>query len=42
MRRAPVDYEHYIGRQLKPVADAILPFVGDDFDSLIDGQLELF
>ncbi|WAN08532.1 DNA polymerase II [Stutzerimonas balearica] len=41
-RRAPVDYDHYIGRQLKPVADAILPFVGDDFDSLIDGQLELF
>ncbi|QIJ00355.1 DNA polymerase II [Stutzerimonas balearica] len=42
VRRAPVDYDHYIGRQLKPVADAILPFVGDDFDSLIDGQLELF
>ncbi|WP_312764877.1 DNA polymerase II [Stutzerimonas balearica] len=42
VRRAPFDYDHYIGRQLKPVADAILPFVGDDFDSLIDGQLELF
>jgi len=28
--------------QLQPVADAILPFVGDDFASLIDGQLGLF
>lgn len=41
-RRAPVDYDHYISRQLKPVADAILPFVGDDFTRLIDGQLGLF
>ena len=41
-RRAAVDYEHYISRQLKPVADAILPFVGDDFSRLIDGQLGLF
>lgn len=41
-RRAAVDYEHYISRQLKPVADAILPFVDDDFSRLIDGQLGLF
>ncbi|TLX64937.1 DNA polymerase II [Stutzerimonas nosocomialis] len=41
-RRAAIDYDHYISRQLQPVADAILPFVGDDFASLIDTQLGLF
>jgi len=39
---SPVDYEHYISRQLKPVADAILPFVGGEFERLVDGQLGLF
>lgn len=27
-RRSAVDYEHYIDKQLRPIADAILPFVG--------------
>lgn len=39
---AAIDYEHYLSRQLQPVADAILPFVGDDFATLIGGQLGLF
>jgi DNA polymerase-2 len=38
----PIDYEHYLTRQLQPVADAILPFVGDDFSRLVGGQLGLF
>ncbi|UIP85064.1 DNA polymerase II [Pseudomonas phenolilytica] len=42
VRRAAIDYDHYLTRQLQPVAEAILPFVGDDFSALIDGQLELF
>jgi len=42
LRRAPIDYGHYLGKQLQPVADAILPFVDDDFTALIGGQLELF
>ena len=42
IRRAPIDYDHYITRQLQPVADAILPFVQDDFSTLIGGQLGLF
>ncbi|UVM03413.1 DNA polymerase II [Pseudomonas laurylsulfatiphila] len=42
MRSAPIDYDHYITRQLQPVADAILPFVDDDFSTLIGGQLGLF
>ncbi|MFQ3787622.1 DNA polymerase II [Halomonas sp. A29] len=42
MRRSAIDYQHYLSRQLQPVADAILPFLGDDFSSLIDRQLGLF
>ncbi|PMY50602.1 DNA polymerase II [Pseudomonas sp. FW305-67] len=42
VRSTPIDYDHYITRQLQPVADAILPFVDDDFSTLIGGQLGLF
>ncbi|MGV8888427.1 MAG: DNA polymerase II [Pseudomonas sp.] len=42
IRHAPIDYDHYVTRQLQPVADAILPFVDDDFSTLIGGQLGLF
>ncbi|MFV8782511.1 DNA polymerase II [Microbulbifer sp. SA54] len=41
-RQSPIDYQHYIDKQLKPVADAILPFIDLDFDSLVDGQMGLF
>ena len=39
---APIDYEHYLLRQLQPIADAILPFVGDDFTLLTSPQQTLF
>jgi DNA polymerase-2 len=39
---SPIDYDHYLTRQLQPVADAILPFVNDDFGTLVGGQLDLF
>jgi len=42
VRQAPIDYDHYVTRQLQPVADAILPFVNDDFSTLVGGQLGLF
>jgi len=42
VRRAPIDYDHYVTRQLQPVADAILPFVNDDFGTLVGGQMGLF
>ena len=42
LRRAPIDYGHYLSKQLQPIADAILPFVDDDFATLIGGQLSLF
>ncbi|MDL2355855.1 MAG: DNA polymerase II [Pseudomonadota bacterium] len=41
-QRSPIDYEHYLTRQLQPVADAILPFVGDDFAALTSSQQTLF
>ncbi|MFY1668015.1 DNA polymerase II [Pseudomonas sp. Pseu.R1] len=41
-RSAQIDYDHYITRQLQPIADAILPFVDDDFGTLIGGQMGLF
>lgn len=41
-RRSPIDYEHYLSRQLQPVADAILPFVKDDFTRLTSRQQTLF
>ena len=39
---APLDYESYLTRQLQPVAEGILPFLGDDFATLMTGQLGLF
>jgi DNA polymerase-2 len=42
VRQSGIDYEHYVTRQLQPLADAILPFVDDDFSTLIGGQMGLF
>ncbi|MEO6103290.1 MAG: DNA polymerase II [Pseudoxanthomonas sp.] len=41
-RRAPIDYDHYLTKQLQPVADGILPFVQDDFATLTSAQGSLF
>jgi DNA polymerase-2 len=41
-QRSGIDYDHYLTRQLQPVADAILPFLDDDFSALMSGQKELF
>ncbi|MFB9133973.1 DNA polymerase II [Vibrio olivae] len=40
--RSPIDYQHYIDKQLKPVADAILPFIHLEFKQLSEPQLGLF
>ncbi|MBS3172504.1 DNA polymerase II [Candidatus Woesearchaeota archaeon] len=39
-----IDYEHYIKKQIKPIADAILEFYNTTFDDLIEGtkQTSLF
>ncbi len=39
---APLDYQHYVDRQLQPVADGILGFVGSSFSALVDKQLGMF
>jgi DNA polymerase-2 len=39
---SPIDYEHYLTKQLEPVADAILPFLGDSFGRLTSPQGALF
>lgn len=39
---APLDYQHYVDRQLEPVADGILGFVGQSFRALVDKQIDLF
>ncbi|QOL24887.1 DNA polymerase II [Thalassotalea sp. LPB0316] len=39
---APIDYQLYVERQLKAVADAILPFVNTSFDEITDHQMSLF
>ena len=41
-RRSGIDYEHYLTRQLEPIADAILPFLGDSFGRLTSRQGALF
>jgi DNA polymerase-2 len=41
-RRSPIDYAHYLDRQLQPIADAILPFLGDSFTGLTSRQRTLF
>ncbi|PHM71732.1 DNA polymerase II [Xenorhabdus sp. KJ12.1] len=38
---SPPDYEHYISKQIMPIADAILPFLQDDFTTLLTGQMNL-
>lgn len=39
---AQLDYQHYVDRQLLPVADGILGFVGTSFSALTDRQFDLF
>jgi DNA polymerase II len=39
---APLDYNHYIEAQLRPVADAVLELSGRSFDAIVMGQQELF
>ncbi|RQW63411.1 DNA polymerase II [Vibrio viridaestus] len=41
-RKHAIDYDHYINKQLKPVADAILPFIGKTFNDILKPQLGLF
>jgi DNA polymerase-2 len=39
---SPLDYDHYVESQLKPIADSILGFVGLEFEKIVSGQQDLF
>ncbi|MCB1055135.1 MAG: DNA polymerase II [Acidobacteria bacterium] len=43
-RHAPLDYEHYVDKQIRPVAEPVLHLLGLDFAKVIgdDRQLDLF
>ncbi|MEP0354701.1 DNA polymerase II [Paraglaciecola sp.] len=37
-----IDYEHYIEKQIRPIAEGILPFIGLSFEEITGQQLGLF
>jgi len=43
-RRSPIDYEHYVQKQIRAVAEPVLAVLGLDFDRVVgdDAQLSLF
>lgn len=41
LQQSRIDYNFYIERQIKPIADAILNFLGIEFDNLISQQINL-
>ncbi|HVH46783.1 MAG TPA: DNA polymerase II, partial [Labilithrix sp.] len=41
-RPSPIDYTHYVEKQLAPACDVILPFLGTSFDRIAGTQTNLF
>ena len=41
-RSAPIDYEHYVEKQLAAAADSILPVLGTSFERVAGQQMSLF
>jgi DNA polymerase-2 len=41
-RTAPIDVEHYLHKQLAPVCDVVLQFVGTSFERIAGSQTSLF
>ncbi|MET0081908.1 MAG: DNA polymerase II [Sedimenticola sp.] len=42
MQSTSIDYQHYIDRQLAPVADGILHFLAERFEEITEDQMTLF
>ncbi len=40
-RKSKIDYEHYIEKQIKPIADSVLVFFGKDFDELVNKSRQM-
>ena len=41
-RSAPIDYDHYVGKQLAPVCDVVLLPLGTAFEKIAGAQTSLF
>lgn len=43
-RRSPLDHEHYVQKQVRPVSEPVLALLGLDFDKVVgdDTQMDLF
>jgi DNA polymerase-2 len=43
-RTAPIDYAHYIDKQLRPIAEQVFPHLGLSFDQALGeaSQMRLF
>ncbi len=41
-RTAPIDFDHYLAKQLAPVCDVVLQFVGTSFERIAGMQTSLF
>ena len=41
-RVSDFDYQHYVDKQLAPVADGILHFLNSSYHSVVSNQIELF
>ncbi len=39
---SPLDYDHYVEKQIKPIAESILPVIGVEFEAFANSQLGLF
>jgi DNA polymerase-2 len=39
-KKTPIDYDHYVEKQLQPIADAILCFYETTFDDVVKGQAQ--
>jgi DNA polymerase-2 len=37
-----IDYDHYVEKQIKPIAEGILPFIGLSFEDITSQQMGLF
>ncbi|HSL90281.1 MAG TPA: hypothetical protein VK870_13335, partial [Ignavibacteriaceae bacterium] len=43
LKHNDIDYDHYIDKQIKPIADSVLSLLGKSFDSIVEtDQLSFF
>ncbi len=40
-RQSPIDYDHYVEKQLEPIGDAVLSHLGTTFRAILEGERQL-